>query len=424
MQRRLFIQSTFAATALSSTNVRGAAPEAAVDVAHKEIWRRFIDQYGIMIDFADMAGNVSLPTPEECKLGKPNALGWWAPIENGAMFNGLYMDAAVNRWNHTRSDEDATKARKLMEGLLLLNSISDVKGFVGRGVSTDGKSHYPMGSNDQSSPWFLGLWRYWASGIATDVEKQRIAKHLVDTAEAIIALKWSMPAEQPFGRRGAFNGFTFDSAPRKLFVCKALHAITGNEKWDNLYREALSERGGKENRTRLEVCEHGMVFEYAKYHTWTSCTCVGAVRALWEMETDETIRTAYAKGLQASANLAFKSLPMAQQFNNTDTSYFEMDWRVMNKDWKPQQTEQEAQDLAHVQLRNFRKVSPRRWQETEFVREPTAAAWVVTLAPDAAILKQRKADVERVIAHYDYIKLYYSQFFWVESAWWRLQAVK
>ena len=121
-------------------------------MAHKEIWRRFIDQYGIMIDFADMAGNVSLPTPEECKLGKPNALGWWAPIENGAMFNGLYMDAAVNRWNHTRSDEDATKARKLMEGLLLLNSISDVKGFVGRGVSTDGKSHYPMGSNDQSSP--------------------------------------------------------------------------------------------------------------------------------------------------------------------------------------------------------------------------------------------------------------------------------
>jgi len=30
------------------------------------------------------------------QAGKPNALGWWAPIENGAMFNGLYMDAAVN----------------------------------------------------------------------------------------------------------------------------------------------------------------------------------------------------------------------------------------------------------------------------------------------------------------------------------------
>lgn len=49
----------------------------------------------------------------------------------------------------------------------MLNSISEVKGFVGRGMSTDGKSHYPMGSNDQTMPWFLGLWRYWEAGVAT-----------------------------------------------------------------------------------------------------------------------------------------------------------------------------------------------------------------------------------------------------------------
>jgi hypothetical protein len=134
MNRRTFIASTLAASAFRPLVAADAA--LAAEVAHKEIWRRFIDKYGIMIDFADMDGNVSLPTPEECKAGKPNALGWWAPIENGAMFNGLYMDAAVNRWKRTKSDEDATKARKLMEGLLLLNSISEVKGFVGRGVTT------------------------------------------------------------------------------------------------------------------------------------------------------------------------------------------------------------------------------------------------------------------------------------------------
>lgn len=31
------------------------------------------------------------------------------------------------------------------------------------------------------------------------------------------------------------------------------------------------------------------------------------------------------------------------------------------------------------------------------------------------------AAVERVIAHYDYAKLHYSQFFRAESAWWRLR---
>ncbi len=427
MNRRTFLQTSIATAAgVAGMPRTGFAVDAAmaVEQAHAELWRRFIDQYGIMIDFADLDGSVSLPTPEECRAGKPNALGWWSPIENGAMFNGLYMDAAVNRWRHTKSEADAAKARRLMEGLLYLNSISDVKGFVGRGVSTDGKSHYPMGSNDQTFPWFLGLWRYLESGLATREERKRIKKHLVETAEEIVRLKWSMPAEPPFGRRGSFNGFTFDSAPRLLFVCKLLHSVTGEANWDRLYRNSLTERGGKDNRTRLEACEHGMVFEYAKYHTWTSCTCVGAVRGLWEMEKDATLRAAYARGLQASADLAFKSLPMAEHFDNADTRHFEMDWRVMNKGWKPQKTETEAQDLAHVQLRNFHKVAPRRSMETEFVREPTAAAWVVTLAPDTTILKQRAADVERVIAHYDYAKLYYSQFFWVESAWWRLKELK
>lgn len=105
----------------------------------------------------------------------------WSPIENGAIFNEIYMDAAVMRRDRTNAVDDATKARKLMEGLLLLNSISEVKGFEGRGMSTDGKSHHPMGTNDQTMPWFLGLWRYWESELATPEEKARIAKHLVET---------------------------------------------------------------------------------------------------------------------------------------------------------------------------------------------------------------------------------------------------
>lgn len=425
MNRRSFLHTTVATAAGAAffpRTIFAADAASAVEQAHSEIWRRFIDKFGVMIDFTALDGSVDLPTPEECREGKPNALGWWSPIENGAMFNGLYMDAAVNRWRHTKSADDAAKARRLMEGLLLLNSISDVRGFIGRGVSTDGKSHYPMGSNDQASPWFLGLWRYLDSGLATEDERKRIIAKVADTTNAIVDLKWAMPAEPPFNRRGSFAGFTFDSAPRLLFVCKMMHAITGDAKWDAMYRAALSERGGDEKLSRLEVCERGMVFHYAKYHSWTSCTCVGALRALWEMEKDDAVRAAFARGLQASADLAFKSLPMAEKFDNADTSHFETDWRAsMLPLWKPQQTEQEAQDLAHAQLKEFMKTAPRRGKETEFVREPTAAAWIVTLAPDAAILKQRAADVERIIAHYDYAKLYYSQFFWVEGAWWRLK---
>lgn len=418
MQRRTFLLTTLAASCATGLRAEDAATRAAQ--AHTEIWRRFMDKYGIMIDFADMDGSVSLPTPDECREGKPNALGWWAPIENGAMFNGLYMDAAILRWQRTKADADATKARQVMEGLLLLNSISDVKGFVGRGVSTDGKSHYPMGSNDQTLPWIMGLWRYRESGLATAEEKQRINKHLVETVEEIVRLGWRMPAEAPFGTRGSFEGFHFEEVSRKLFTMKMLHSITGDEKWHTMYEAELLKRGGEKNLTKREICANGMAFFYAKTHNWTSCAAVGALRGLWDLESDADLKTDYAKGLAASAKLAAESLVLAEKFDNSDTSHFEMDWRVMNAEWKPQQTEQEAQALAQAQLKSFIKVAPRRPKETAFVREPTAAAWIVTLNPDTAFLKEQAAAVDKVIAHYDYAKLYYSQFFWVEMAWERL----
>ncbi len=420
MNRRTFLAATLVTAAVP--HLRAADAATAAEAAHAEIWRRFIDAHGLMLDFADLDGSVSLPTPEECRLGKPNALGWWSPIENGAMFNGLYLDAALLRWRRTQAAEDGAKARRLMEGLLLLNSISEVPGFVGRGVSTDGRSHYAMGSNDQTLPWFLGLWRYWESALATAAEKTQIARHLVATAEAIERLGWKMPAEEPFGTRGSFEGFHFEEVSRKLFVLKLLHTVTGEARWRELYEKELTTRGGDKNLSKREICAGGMVFWYSPRHNWTSCAAVGALRGLWELETDAALKAIYAQGLAASARLAAETLPLALQFDNADTSRFEMNWRLMNAEWRPQTTEQQAQELAQAQLRNFMKHAPRRGKETAFIREPTAAAWIVTLCPDPAVIGPHRAAVERVIAHYDYTKLYYSQFFWVEAARERLQA--
>jgi len=397
-------------------------PGGAVEQAHTEIWRRFIDRHGVMVDFTDLDGSVNLPSPEECREGKPNALGWYQPIENGAMFNGLYMDGVINRWRRTQAPEDAAKARRLMEGLLFLNSISDVPGFVGRGVAADGRSHYPMGSNDQTMPWYHGLWRYLDSGLASPEERARIESHLKTTTEAILALNWKMPAEAPFGTRGSFWGFTFESAPRQLFVLKLMHWLTGDAKWEADYRRSLEERGGPESKSRREVCQVGMVFDYAKTHNWTSCVSVSVLRGLWELEKDPELKAIYFEGLQKSAHLAAESLPMGTQFDPNDGKTFSQDWRVaMMPLWKPHSTEQEAVELANLQVRAFGKLSPRRHTENAFIREPVSAAWIVTLCPDPAIVERHAPEIERIIAHIDYSKLYYSTFFWVESAWWRLR---
>lgn len=92
--------------------------------------------------------------------------------------------------------------------------------------------------------------------------------------------------------------------------------------------------------------------------------------------------------------------------------------------WKPQKTEKEAQELAELQVRAFGKVSPRRHKEAAFIREPTAAAWIVTLAPEAKSVKPHVEAIDRMLARYDYKGLYYSTYFWIECAWWRLAAVR
>ncbi len=52
MNRRAFIVSTLAASTFRPLIAADAASGA--ELAHTEIWRRFIDKYGIMIDYAKL----------------------------------------------------------------------------------------------------------------------------------------------------------------------------------------------------------------------------------------------------------------------------------------------------------------------------------------------------------------------------------
>lgn len=424
--RRQFLRAgAVAAAALAGGRAAARAvrpAEARVGKAHAEIWRRFIDRHGVMLDYTGLDGAVDIPSPEECRLGKPNALGWWSPIENGAFFNGLYLEAMLHRWRFSGQEADADKARRLVAGLMLLASVSDVKGFVGRGVATDGRSHYPMGSDDQTLPWFYGPWRYLESGLVRPAERREIVAKLTETADEILRLKWRMPAEPPFNLRGAFGDILFYQAPRLLFVARMMHRVTGEARWESLYRAALCERGGKENLTRLELCERGMVYDHGpQRHSWTAANTVAALRALWELEDDAEVRAAFARGLEASAVRAMESVPDALQLDPAKLQAFDGDWRKLNETWVPQKTENEAAAVAGTQIQRLGRLSPRRGQECRYVREPAFAAWIATLAPDPAALRERAPAIERTLAHLPYEQLHYSQFFPVELAWERIR---
>ena len=420
-QFSLFLVVLFSAT-VSQATAPPMRQDIAADQAHSEIWRRFIDKHGVMLDFTDLDGKVELPTPEECRMGKPNALGWWSPIENGPMFSGTYLEMMVHRWEQTRNPDDAAKARRLLSGLLLMNSVSDTPGFIARGVSTDGRSHFAMGSDDQTFPWYLGLWRFHQSELATDKERAQIQEHFEITTRALLKNIWRIPAEPPFGSRGSYLGYEFDDTARKLFILRAMHAVTGETEWMKRYHRALHEKGGKENQSRLQIAKHGMAYWYSKRHNWTSASSVGGLRGLWEMEEDPEVKAAFAQGLSNSAKLAAKSLALAKEYDPEMTAKFNPDWRaVMLPHWKEQTTAQDAMRIAGRQLAAFRRASPQRDRECNFIREPASAAWIVTLCPDRKIVCPFIPTIQSVIAHYDYSKLYYSTFFWLEGAHWRLK---
>ena len=80
------------------------------------------------------------------------------------------------RARETGSAADRALARKLAGGLMRAASVSDVKGMVVRGFGTDGVCHYPLGSEDQTIPWFYGLYAYWRSGIPPSDERKAVAQ--------------------------------------------------------------------------------------------------------------------------------------------------------------------------------------------------------------------------------------------------------
>jgi hypothetical protein len=411
-----FILAVFLSVASFAAEPSGVT--GAVERAHAELWRRFVDKHNIILDYTDLDGRIIQPTPQDCREHKPNALSWGVPIEDGPMFNGLYLDAMCNRWKLTRNEADRAKARRLVDGLLFLSSVGNTPGFIARGVATDGKTTYPMGSNDQTTPWLYGLWRYMQDGLATPAERKELIGKFTEIVAVLDKNDWRMPCDGgPSKYRGTFAPLTWEAAPRLLFVMKAMSVLTKDARWEQRYREAVPQR--------LEICRTGMVFHpnQGKRHSWTGSEGVICLRALWEMETDAKLRDAYAQGLRASAELAAKSLPLCREFNVNGTERFEHDWRVMNEVWKPQHSEAETVEVANAGLRVQGKASPRLVLEKNLMREPCFAAWVVTLCPDAALVAQHREAILEVITHYRCHRLYLSQFFPIESAWYRLPAV-
>ena len=394
----------------------------AVERAHAELWGRFVDPHGVIRDFVG-----ETPTPEDCALGRPNAIGWWSPIENGPMFTGMYLPAACERARRSGSAEDRANARRLALGLLKCASVSDVRGFIARGIGSDGKCHYPLGSDDQTHPWFYGLHAYFTSGLPSDTERQQIASKMKEVADVLEATAWRCPCEGAFkGQfRGGFQGHLFRDAARYLFLLRAMYDVTRDSAWLERYRKASAERPAKSDLTRAEICAagYGLDREAIKgiddFSLWIYVGSQASLAKLVAMETDETVRAQYRAGLTANVSNVLVAVEAYKTFDNKDTKVFgHAKWREVYTTWFPQTTQEDAKKLSETG--DKAKLGGRKHYEAKYMRNPLAAAAIIALAGDGT---GREA-VERAICHYDYSKLHMSEFFFAECAYYAEPAEK
>lgn len=419
-----------------------------IDVAHEQLWARFINRHGIIHDYVGLRGEVDLPTPEECRQDKPNALGWSTPIEDGAFFNGLYLDAMCRRFQMTGAEIDAQRARRIAGGLITLAEVGQTPGFIARGVASDGRSHYAASSSDQTYPWFYGMWRYARSGIPTAEERQKVVALIVEVAKGLEANNWEMPIDKPgFGHFGHWTtGFSgtpgilvgaepqFDAGVRYLFVLRALYDLTGDSSWLERYRLSLAQTPAGSNETRLEIAAMGVDYvapgEPAQFperpRLWTSASTQAGLKALSEMETEPKIVDEFKKGLRANGLRAAKFISGYRRYDNENTLPFDIRWRSLNSIWKPQSGIAEAVLLGRAQKGDgsiWQHQSPRFWTESVDMRDPLFSAWVVSLStPD--VREASRDDIRSALTHYTWSRLYTGFFFMAECVYWQIQTAE
>jgi hypothetical protein len=398
----------------------------AINLANTELWKKFIDQYGIIHDFVG-----EVPTPEDCTLGKPNAMGWWSPIENGPFFTGLYLSAACERARRSGSKTDRDKAKRLADGLLKCASVSNVTGFVTRGVGTDGQCHYPLGSVDQTIPWYLGLYSYLMSDIPTTEHRQLVMNKLLEVTSALYTLDWKLPCDGHFKGefRGDLKSKNYLEVTSYLFVLRMMHQLTLDNLWIELYRTALFEHPRESvelpsasEKTRIEICAAGYRIDSViftgrgrsidKSALWIYVKNQATLAYLVAMENDQKIKAAYRIGLELNASNAMSVIGEYENFDNNDTKVFgHTKWREGYSTWFPQKTQADGERLS--QMGDKEKLGPRKNYERIYMTNPLAAAAIIALAGDRA----NREIIESVISHFDYSKMNMSEFFFAEVAY-------
>src|SRR5690606_6626516 len=91
---------------------------------------------------------------------------------------------------------------------------------------------------------------------------------------------------------------------------------------------------------------------------WISAASQAVLRELHDLEEDAGIRADFRKGLDANAAAAQHHIGLYRWFNNDEPTPYRLDWRFLDKWWRPQADIDTALDVANTQRPNWFHANP------------------------------------------------------------------
>ena len=387
----------FAATAIPFFCGFAGVESLILQTVNDRLAKEFISHDGLLLDYVG-----DIPTPEEITDLKPNAMGWWCPIENGSMFTGEWLPALMAEGSSRKS-----LVERCVRGLIRMSEVSDVPGFVARGTSTDGKSHHPCGSNDQTDPWFLGLCEYCRWVHADAVLRTKALERVVVVARALEKNDWRVPCDGPFRgqNRGKLNGkeMPFWCVTRFLYMLQSLEELTEDKHWGELYAEMKHERLGEiECGAEIDIKKFPAAYRDC---VWIYVSSAQALSCLIARERNTTDRERMKMGLLNYAAHVAPLMKNRVRYENTVEKPFKYaNWRT-GYAWRMQKSQKDAESVAYSG--DAEVLGSRKGYERNNMSNPLAAAAVCALSGDM----RYRDEILATLRHYDYSTLNISEFF-------------
>jgi hypothetical protein len=265
--------------------------------AHDAFWQRFFDARTNLVYDIEFTDAAQFPTREEIAARIPSTGGWRTGMEDCCLDGGWMLDGLIEAHRVTGHQEWAAKARQLFEGLVMLGEVSSTPGFVARGVVPGRSDIYPNSSADQYTSFVWAMWAFFHSPLADECDKLRATKLVCEVAQLVHDFGGDIPTDagEP-SIYGDTSAFLPDRGCRLLMFYKAAHNLSGEAKWNRLYREKVEEQGRARLRRHFGPAAMGPM--HSLHNVFQS---QAAFRLLFECEDDMELKTAYRQTLKNQA---------------------------------------------------------------------------------------------------------------------------